>query len=234
MKKFSACLLTFFMLAAMFSFGISASAKADKNLTLVSSSVISGDTNVSQYAIIELKFSGKVDSLDVLNENCHRFHLTDASGNIVPITVTAPDVQLQRRFQQHFFVRADDGFTPGASYTLTIDRGFSDKNGVTTAEPYAISFKASDSADNTAGNINNDLEFLKDNILVFRISDPLNENSYASGQENSAAAETQNKNQTSKTAKIDTVRKVVIPLILVIIAVSVFFGVKNRKKSSDA
>ncbi len=151
----------------IFSVGSASAANGD-NLTLTSSTVVDGDTNLSIRPIIELQFSGKVDDITILEHNKDCFHLQDANGNVLTLNVLFPDVQLQTRYVKHIFLTPEADLIPGASYTLTIDQTLSDKKLHPLDQSYRITFTTGTDEVYARGAENEDLLSLGDDVLLYQ------------------------------------------------------------------
>lgn len=144
------------------------SAASDESLTLTSSTVVDGDTNLSVRPVIELEFSGKVDELTLVSQNKDCFHLQDASGAVQSLEVIFPDVQVQTRFMNHVFLRPEKELLPGATYTLTIDQNILDKKGNLLGRSYRMSFTIGTDEVYARGAENENLTSLGKNILTYQ------------------------------------------------------------------
>lgn len=159
-----------YLLTVMLCLGVSvipASAENNEPLSLTSSTVVDGDTNLSIHPVIELQFSGKVDDLTVVSQNKDCFHLQDTTGMVVPLQVIFPDVQVQTRLVNHIFLVPAQELLPGATYTLTIDSTLSDKKSHTLVQSYPITFTTGTDELYARGAENEDLLSLGEDIITY-------------------------------------------------------------------
>ena len=204
-------------------------AAGDEALTLTSSTVVDGDTNLSVHPVIELQFSGKVDDITVLSQNKDCFHLQDENGSVLTLQVLFPDVQVQTRLVNHVFLVPKDSLQPGASYTLTIDRSLMDKKEHTLDRSYQIGFTTGTDEVYARGGENDELIGLGEDILSYETA--LAPPSASVAADTSADASTDAATETSS----QTLLRIAIPaLILLLGAVGFWNWRSSRRSSTDA
>lgn len=208
--------------------GIPVFAENNEALTLTSSTVVDGDTNLSVRPVIELEFSGKVDELTVLSENKDCFHLQDATGNVVALKVLFPDVQVQKRLVKHVFLTPLEELSPGALYTLTIDQKLSDKKLHTLNQAYQIRFSTGTDEVYARGAENEDLLNLGQDILVYETALAPAERTALTPQESEEPSNTSGKNSSRP------VLFAILFLILLLGAVGYWNWRSSRRSSTDA
>lgn len=109
-------------------------------LTLVSSSVRDGDTDVPLDPVIQLDFNKNVANITVLANNKKCFHLTEDGGDAVPIKLTFPDTQLQQDYKKQVFITPKKDLEPETSYRISIDSKITAKNGMVIDNAHTITF----------------------------------------------------------------------------------------------
>lgn len=200
-------------------------AAGNETLTLTSSTVVDGDTNLSVHPIIELQFSGKVDDITVLSQNKNCFHLQDETGAVLTLQVLFPDVQVQTRLVNHVFLIPKDGLQPGASYTLTIDRSLVDKKEHTLDRSYRITFTTGTDEIYTRGAENEDLMGLGEDILSYETAlAPIAD----------VPTESLSEKKTSKDAEVSTSKLlgVAIPALILLLGAVGFWNWRSSRPSS--
>lgn len=206
-----------------------ASAVTGETLTLTSSTVVDGDTNLSIHPVIELEFSGKVDDLTILSRNKDCFHLQDASGAVLTLQVLFPDVQVQTRLVNHVFLVPKDVLQPGASYTLTVDRALSDKKERTLDRSYRMTFTTGTDEVYARGAENEDLQNLGEDILVYETASAPAAETAVVTTPGEADAASPSGTSTSKLLRI------AIPVLILLLGAVGFWNVRtSRRSSTDA
>lgn len=199
-------------------------------LALESASVVDGDSNISIHVVLELTFTGKVDELEVLEHNKDCLHLTDNSGNSVPIRIWFPDTQVQKTFRNQIFVSPQQALAPSAAYTLTVDAALLNKDGATLGETKQIRFTTAAEEADAKGAQNGDLSLLGDNILSYETATPPAAAVSVSTEDTSADQTTGEDSGTN----VHTLVRILIPVLL--LAVLLVFGLSlhsARRKMSE-
>lgn len=196
-------------------------------LSLQSSSVAAGDANVSVNAVIELKFTDKVDEITDVEYNKDCIHLTKDSGEVVPLNVIFPDTQLQQGYQKHIFVTPQNALSPSTGYTLTIDQNLRNKHGTPLDRSYQIRFTTAAAEADAVGASNDDLKALGDNILTYSSAEPTT-NAGSNESSTTAAAVTDDAAAEQKT--IHTVTAVLVPVLLVLVVVVFVLSLRRSRK----
>lgn len=137
---------------------------ADIALTLVSSSVADGDTNVPLDPVIQLNFNKNVVNISVLENNSNCFHLIDASGAPVPISLIFPDDQIQSDFKRNVFIFPKDNLKMNSKYELVVDSILRAKNDTIIDNAHIIHFETGAAA---IGRQNETLLEMGDDITVY-------------------------------------------------------------------
>lgn len=112
----------------------------DIPLTLESSSLSDGETNVPLNETIQLNFNKNICNITVLAANKKCFHLTDEAGSPVAIRLLFPDDQVQRKYRRQAFIQPVSDLKENSRYKITIDRTLTAKNGTRIDNAYLLSF----------------------------------------------------------------------------------------------
>ncbi len=112
----------------------------DIPLSLQSSSVKDGADNVALNETVQLDFNKNICNITVLANNKQCFHLTDASGNAIPIKLIFPDNQVQKEYRRQVFIQPLSDLTPESSYRIAVDNTLMAKNGTYIDSACTISF----------------------------------------------------------------------------------------------
>lgn len=146
----------------------------DIPLTLESSSVSDGGTNVSLNETIQLDFNKNICSVTVLPNNKLCFHLTDAEGNPAAIRLIFPDNQVQTEYKRQVFIQPAEDLKPETEYRIAVDSTLMAKNGTTIDDAHTISFTTGTSR---TGKENSILKELDDYIITYETESGENANS---------------------------------------------------------
>lgn len=211
----------------VFSTGTAFAANED-TISLTSSTVVDGDTNLSVHPVIELQFSGKVDDITILQQNKDCFHLQDAAGNVLTLQVLFPDVQVQTRFVNHIFLVPAQELVSGASYTLTVDKALCDKKFHPLDQSYRMTFTTGTDEVYARGAENEDLQSLGEDILTYETALAPSAVADAAPVSEDTASETAAKPSSSKLLPI-----AIAALILLLGAVGYWNYRSSRRASTD-
>ncbi|MEN6461552.1 MAG: Ig-like domain-containing protein [Syntrophomonas sp.] len=199
---------------------------ADIALTLVSSSVADGATNVPVNPVIQLNFNKNVVNIAVMENNSKCFHLTDENGAPVPIRIIFPDDQTQSEFKRNVFIIPQEKLKINSKYELAVDSKLCAKNNTNIDSAHVITFEAGAAA---AGEQNKALLKLGNDITVYNTA--LKKTEYSVPHKK----EVQNIDKTRQPAenKVLDIDKLSSILLFVIAAVfvcsSLFFILQKRK-----
>lgn len=163
---------------------------SDIALTLLSSSVKSGDVNVLLNPTIDLRFNKNVVNLSVKSNNSKCFHLIDSKGNSVEIKIIFPDDQLRQDFKEHIFISPVQNLAPDSKYSLYIDRTLQAKNEQSIDSTHMIAFTTGQTTTTVADPSLKDLAsdtFVYTNKLPLKEESVLKKSSAASSKASSHA-----------------------------------------------
>lgn len=205
-------------------------AENDEPLTLQSSSVVDGDTDLSVRPVLELQFSKKIADILILEHNKDCFHLQDASGAVVPLTVLFPDTQLQSRYVYQVFLMPDQDLQPGAAYTLTVDDQLIDKKENTLDRAYTIGFTTATDETFAKAKENEDLMALEGNLLEYQTALPPAAGSAADASPTDSADASQ---PASDEVPVRTVILIAVPLLLALLGFVFYRNLKSSKQDSS-
>lgn len=194
----------------------------DIALTLVSSSVTDGQTDVAVNETIELDFNKNICNITVLADNKKCFHLTDASGGAVAIKLIFPDDQVQHDYKKQVFIIPQEDLDSNTLYKVAVDSTLRAKNGTTIDNAHTFTFTTGTSRTDQENKI---LKKLDDNIVTY-------ETAYGETAD-SIPVDKSGLDDVSEEQGPDTgsiARIAAIALILVIIVFTVIFAVLRRRK----
>lgn len=203
------------------------SGKSDGN-ALRSSTIVDGDTSISIKPVIELIFTGRVDDIQVLSYNKDCFHLQNTAGDVETLQIIFPDTQVQKQYRNHVFLIPEKELVPGQSYTLSVDKSLSDKNGNTLSEAVRIHFSTATDENFSRLKENEDLLALRDNILSYNTALPPKSDS--SDPEQSVVPETEALDAEPGGLSTQTIICIAVPVLLLALA-AVFLN--NRKAAKQ-
>ena len=124
-----------------------------KQLTLVTSSVEDGATEVSVDSVFELEFSNNVINMKVKEKNMTLIKLINRSGDEIPVEIIMADDQVSPELKRIVKVEPVSLLENGESYKLVVMPGFSSKNGSEIQEDVVISFDTEGGSTFTFSNI---------------------------------------------------------------------------------
>lgn len=133
-------------------------------LTLESSTPSDGSAKVSRDTIIQLDFNKNICNVKVLDNNKTCFHLTDEKDQVIPITVTFPDDQIQRTYKRQVFIKPKTVLEANTKYRVSVDNTLMAKNGNSIDNAHRITFTTGDA---TWGETPKILEKLGSNVQAF-------------------------------------------------------------------
>lgn len=227
-RKLLSLVLSIFMIGALSL--LPCMAENDEPLTLRSSTVVDGDTDLSVRPVIELQFSKKIADILILEHNKDCFHLQDASGAVVPLTVLFPDTQLQSRYVYQVFLMPEQDLAPGAAYTLTVDDQLIDKKENTLDRAYTIGFTTATDETFATAKENEDLMALEGNLLEYQTALPPAAGSAADASPTASADAEQ---QAGEDTSVRTVIFIAVPLLLALLGFVFYRNLKASKQGSS-
>lgn len=115
-------------------------------LSLSSSSVADGATNVAADTAIQLDFTKNVVNLTVKDNNMTCFSVTDSAGAAVPIVVSMGDDQVDRDVRNTIYVSPAQAWPAGETLTLTISGDLMAKNGTSMGTARTLRFTVAGAA----------------------------------------------------------------------------------------
>lgn len=186
--------------------------KSDIALTVTSSSIKNGGTNVPLNPTIDIKFNKNVVNMTVKDSNSKCFHLVDSGDNSVAIKIIFPDDQLKREYREHIFISPVQNLAPNSKYTLYIDKTLQAKNAKYIDNAHMIAFTTGKAATAAA---NASLKDLADDIEVYTNKLPIAAESYLKEGTASSALD--------KTASQAINNKNISVIIIAVLASAVIF-----------
>ena len=194
----------------------------DIPLTLISSSVKNGDSNVTLNETIQLDFNKNICNVTVLSNNKLCFHLTDADGNAVAIKLIFPDNQVQREYRKQVFIQPAEDLKPETSYRIAVDNTVMAKNGTVIDNAHTISFTTGTHRTDEENKI---LKDLGDYIITYETASGENANSVPVNKDGLDDVSEESGPDMASIARIAAV-----VLIILIIAFTAAFIIIRRKK----
>lgn len=160
------CLLFALTFVSVFAGGTGGGNGKNRNipLTMESSSVTNGASNVAVNETIQLNFNKNICNVTVLANNKKCFHLTDEAGNAVAIRLIFPDNQVQKDYRREVFIQPVSDLEANAKYRVSVDNTLMAKNGTTIDDAHAFTFTTG--ADRTDQE-NPILQKLGENIITY-------------------------------------------------------------------
>jgi len=196
-------------------------------LTLVSSSVANGDTNVPIDPVIQLNFNKNVVNIAVLDNNSKCFHLIDNSGAPVPINLNFPDDQMQTTYKRNVFIIPKEKLQINSQYELVVDSILRAKNGTSIDNSHPITFTTGVAA---TGEQNEVLLKLGDNVIEYTNALAKTEYSVPHEQEVQKLNETPRQPSAKQPMDIDRLSSILLMLITaVFVGASLLFILQKRK-----
>lgn len=125
--------------------GSGSGANKDITLTLESASIKDGATDVPINETIQLNFNKNICNVLALSNNKKCFHLTDASGEAVPIKLIFPDDQVQQDYKRQAFLIPREDLSKNTEYRVAVDSTLMAKNGTFIDNTHTITFTTGDS-----------------------------------------------------------------------------------------
>ncbi|MGI6737507.1 MAG: Ig-like domain-containing protein [Anaerovoracaceae bacterium] len=114
----------------------------DIPLTLAASTPEDGSVNVARDVIIELDFNKNICNVKVLENNKTCFHLTRTDNDeVIPLTVTVPDDQVQRTYKREVFLKPQKKLRAKTEYRIAVDSTLRAKNGTTIDNAHRVTFR---------------------------------------------------------------------------------------------
>lgn len=194
----------------------------DIALTLESSSVKDGDTDVSCRSIFQLNFNKNICNVTVLANNKMCFHLSKMDGTPVPIKLTFPDNQVQKKYRREVFIEPVEPLEPHTNYRISVDSTLAAKNGTVADDAHTIVFTTGTS---NVVSPNKVLEELDDYVITYETAEGENENSVPVNKNGLDDVSEDNGPDTGSIARIAA-----IALIIVIIVFTAVFIIFKRRK----
>ena len=169
---------------------------------------------------IELHFNKNICHITVMENNKQCFHLTDENGEVIPVTLTVPDDQVQRTYKQDAFLTPAKPLAPGTRYRIAVDSTLQAKNGNSIDNAHVIEFTT---GDKSGARVPAELTELGEmQILTYEIAYPENENSVPKAQPDAV-------DEPESGISMRTVSIIALCVIILIIVVSSLIAVKRRK-----
>lgn len=196
-------------------------------LTLVSSSVADGDTNVPLDPVIQLNFNKNVVNIAVLENNSTCFHLTDKNGTPVSIKLIFPDDQVQRDYRRNVFIIPTENLQANSQYELVVDSLLRAKNGTSIDNAHTITFKTGAEA---TGGQNEVLLKLGDNFIEY--NNALEKTEYSVPHEQEIPDETRQPSA-KQPMDIDRLSSILLLLIAAVFVGASLFFILQKKKGKD-
>ena len=169
---------------------------------------------------IELHFNKNICNFSVIENNKECFHLTDESGNVIPVTLTVPDDQIQRTYKDDAFLTPKKPLEPGTRYRVAVDSTLRAKNGNSIDNAHVIEFTTGDKGGARVPAVLKELGEMQ--ILTYEIAYPENENSVPKAQPDAV-------DEPESGISMRTVSIIAVCAIVLIIIVSGLIAVKRRK-----
>ena len=113
---------------------------SDIPLTLLSSVPGDSASDVLLDTTIELYFNKNICNVSVLENNRTCFHLTSEAGEVIPVTLTFPDDQVQQTYKRDVFLTPKESLQPDTRYRVAVDRTLTAKNGTTIDNAHVFEF----------------------------------------------------------------------------------------------
>ena len=193
-------------------------------LTLTSSSVKDGSTNIPIDSTIQLNFNKNVCNITVLPNNKKCFHLTDVDGNAVPIKLTFPDDQVQHDYRREVFITPLDDLAKNTEYRISVDSTLMAKNGTYIDNAHILTFTT---GEESKGETNAILKKLGDFTVVYETALSETEDSVPINKELLSSEKDDNSIST------DSISHIVIAAIVLIILIFSFFIIFKIRKSKS-
>ena len=194
----------------------------DIPLTLISSSVENGDSNVALNETIQLDFNKNICNVTVLANNNLCFHLTDADGNAVAIKLIFPDNQVQKEYRKQVFIQPAEDLKPETGYRIAVDNNLTAKNGTIIDNAHTISFTTGTQSTDKENKI---LQELDDYVITYETASGENANSVPVNKTGLDDVSEESEPDMASIARIAA-----IILIVLIIAFTAVFIIIRRKK----
>ncbi len=198
-------------------------------LTLVSSSVADGDTNVPLDPVIQLNFNKNVINIAVLDNNSKCFHLIDESGVPVPIDLIFPDDQMQSTFKRNVFIIPKENLQTNSKYELVVDSILRAKNGTDIDNAHTITFTTGAAA---TGGQNEALLELGDNIIEY--TNALEKTEYSVPREQEVQKPNETRQPSAKQpVDINRLSSIILLVIAAVFVGASMFLILQKRKGKD-
>jgi len=192
------------------------------SLTLESSFPADNEENVATDTVIQLDFNKNICNVKVVQNNKTCFHLTNSDGNIIPITITFPDDQVQRVYKQQVFITAKNGLKANTQYRVAIDDNIQAKNDTTIDNAHIVEFTTGSKA---TGKKNKILTYLGKNIQTY---------SSATAETAASIPKSQDKNlEGNNDNGISTNTIALVSIVFIILAALIFSVVVIKRKKRN-
>lgn len=202
---------------------------ADIALTLVSSSVADGESNVPLHPVIQLDFNKNVVNIAVMENNSTCFHLTDDNGSPVPISLIFPDDQMQSNFKRNVFIIPKENLKMNSKYELVVDNILRAKNDTIIDNAHIITFQTGTAA---TGGQNEALLKIGNDIIVYTTA--LKKTEYSVPHEKQVQKLDETRQPSDKQPMdIDSLSSILLAVIGAVFVCASLFLYLQKKKDKD-
>ncbi len=192
-------------------------------LTLKSTSIADGASNVSRNETIQLNFNKNICNITVLANNKKCFHLTDSEGNTAAIRLIFPDNQVQKEYRREVFIQPVKPLKKNTEYKVAVDSTLQAKNGTVIDNAYNITFTTGSKKTSQENKI---LKKLGQNIITY-------ETAYGETADSvpvdKSGLDQVSQDQPRDTAGMARIAAVIFALVLVVFTVVIFLFKRKRK-----
>lgn len=193
----------------------------DIPLTLRESVPSDEELNVPLDVTIELYFNKNICNVKVLENNKKCFHLTSEDGEVIPLTITVPDDQVQRTYKRDAFLKPKEPLEPNTRYRVAVDKTLMAKNGRNIDNAHVFEFVT---GTETGAPEPEELKTLGGlSIQTFDSALPETEDSVPVSQDELLDGEDEG-------ISTHTIAIIAVCIILAVITVSAVFAVRRRRQ----
>ncbi|MGN0701970.1 MAG: Ig-like domain-containing protein [Lentihominibacter sp.] len=197
----------------------------DIPLTLESTSVSDGETDVALNETIQLDFNKNICNVTILPNNKLCFHLTDSEGNPAAIRLIFPDDQVQTEYKRQVFIQPAEDLKPATEYRIAVDSTLMAKNGTSIDNAHTLSFITGTSRSDEENSI---LKELGDFVVIYETASGENANSVPLNKSDLDESGETSGPDTAFIARIAATG--LILLILIFTSVFVFVRLRHKKQ----